>query len=278
VTLAQQWGLTLVGWLPGGRTACVLEVATDSGAPAVLKIPISPADTRSERIALGYWDGGGTPKLLGEDDATGALLLEAIAGRPADEAPGDDGVVGRVAALLGRLHRRDGRPLPGLPSLEEKIGPLRRLREREEARRGGPRLGAATIGREEAVREWLIATEDPARARVIHGDFQPRNLLVGADRSLTAIDPYGVIGEPERDVAYVGLMLGADGRAWRRLASLAGLVDADLERVRSHAYLIAVGAHRFRRAYAVPGGVGHLEEFIARYEASRAGADPGGAG
>ena len=121
-------------------------------------------------------------------------------------------------------------------------------------------LDEATLSREAAVRTWLA--DSVPGTTVIHGDLHPRNLLVRRDGALCAIDPYGVVGDPSRDVASLGMFFREDGRALHRLDALAAFADADRARVAGYAYALAVGALRFRVAYDIAAGRAFLERVI----------------
>jgi streptomycin 6-kinase len=264
--LAELWELSLEEWLPGGRGACVLNGVAASGERVVLKIPASPSDTRSERAALQYWDGDGAPRLLGADDESGALLVEWVDGRPFGHLADSHGSFRRAGAYLRRLRR----PRPGvraaLPTLEEKLAPLRRSRERAEGGRGASGLKESTIRREDAVRRWLADSTTKPDAVVLHGDLHAQNLLVRRDGALVAIDPYGVLGDPARDVACLALHFREDGKALDRIETLADYAEVSRERVLAHAYAIAVGAYRFRSAYGIADGRAFLQGVIGELE------------
>ena len=264
--LASLWSLRLRDWLPS-RGSCVIRAVTVNDEPVVVKIPVIPSDTISERLVLEYWDGDAAARLLGADTASGALLVEWVQGRPFGEEVDAPRTLRRAGDYLRELHRRRHATPPSLPTLEQKLAPWRRSRERRETANGGASvLEASSPGREAAVRGWLADSADDGGGAVIHGDLHPRNLLVRPDASLVAIDPYGVRGDPARDAASLGLFFREDSRATRRLDALAESAELDPVRVAAHAYLLAVGAHRFRTAYDIPDGRRFLVDVIGDLE------------
>jgi streptomycin 6-kinase len=259
--LAREWELSSLEPLGTGRSY-VLKGHAPAFGPVVLKIPPVPSDTESERLALEYWDGAGAARLLGADSASGALLTSRIEGVPLSvEAFGEDALKHGVA-LLERLHRPRAAGVPRLPSLEEKLAPLRRARRAA----GGPGLSAATLRGEEAVREWLAAAADREPQVVLHGDIRPANVLVGTSGTATAIDPFGILGDRARDAACLALWLGEGRHGFSHATAVADLLGLEHERVLAHAYLLAVGAWLFRATYGVSRGLHALKAFVDEFE------------
>jgi streptomycin 6-kinase len=193
---------------------------------------------------------------------SGALLMEWIDGRPFVEEHDTASTLRMAGDYLRRLHRPRPLARPCLPTLEEKLAPLRRSREEaERARQGAPILDEPTLRSEASVRAWLA---DPSRPQtcVIHGDLHPRNLLVRGDGGLSAIDPYGLVDDPCRDAASLALFFREDRGAVARLEALADFAELERDRVYGHAYALAIGAYRFRVAYGVSTGRVFLERVI----------------
>ncbi len=72
-----RWGLRPAGPPTHGVAALVLPVvARTDGTPAALELQLPDAETEGEPVALRTWDGDGAVRLLGNDPATGTLLLE----------------------------------------------------------------------------------------------------------------------------------------------------------------------------------------------------------
>jgi streptomycin 6-kinase len=179
---------------------------------------------RDEIVALQAWSGEGAPRLLRADESRHALLLEHIV--PGTHA--DPGEATEVAHVLEALHL----DVPaGLPPLGETV--RRRLaRAATEGRASHEKLAWA-----EATLERLEG--DAVESRLLHGDFDDRNLLVCERRGLCAIDPLPCVGDPAYDAAY---WVHANRRSGRR-ARLEGIIEATglpRERVRDWAGIVAV--------------------------------------
>lgn len=188
-----------------------------------------------EAQALRAWEPTGrVPLVWASDDATGALLMEAIA----DEAPlsqsGAQVALGEVAALISALHR-GGRPAPigGVTSLVERVAFIfdywteRYQRDArvshavpvERLRRGGERA--------------KILAADGGPSVLLHGDFHPGNVLDGgAARGLVAIDPRPCIGDPAFDAVDWISWNAPNPHAWRaRTHELASALSCSEERL-----------------------------------------------
>jgi streptomycin 6-kinase len=250
--LASMWRIELGRWLPGSRTGCARSVVMPSGALAVLKLPVVRADTAAELRVLRYWDGCGAPRVLKSDDATGALLLEYVKGCCVAEVAISRPMLLGMGEFLSRLHADNGTVRPELPTIDEKLAPLRSaLARRESACAQMTRANAGLVTREEAVRRWLrdTASESDLEA-VIHGDLHARNLFLMPDSGFTAIDPYGLRGDPARDVGALALSLAGPASLRERLHILSSYCAVDAARAAAHAYTLALGAIRFRRVFA----------------------------
>ena len=178
--IAKEWGLALGERFPGARYS--FSAPADG---AVLKIrPPEDDESDHEPDALRLWDGDGAVRLLREDPARRAMLIERAT--PGYDAGALDDAHAVAAAL--EVGRRIWRPA-----------------------RGGPFRGCRA-----EVERWIRAVEPTghrfiplarstfARMRIeertiVHGDLHHHNLLRHGDRWVV-IDPKPVIAEPEFDV------------------------------------------------------------------------------
>ena len=109
------------------------------------------------------------------DAALGALLLERIS--PGTTFVSDSGSVAEVSALISRLHRSPGGPLPAVPTLREQMrSQLGKALERL------ARLRVMGPDRFERLRRMAHFLSTPSgRDPLLHGDMQPRNILAGSE-------------------------------------------------------------------------------------------------
>lgn len=222
---AAEWGLELGRELPGGVLAYVLEVRTRDGEEAVLKIAGPWDRPRDEISCLRRWAGVPAPRLLHADPDRGALLLERI--RPATIAT--DATAAQVARLLTAVHLE---PPTGLRRLADVV--RRRLARAVEQERVKPERAATAL----ETLEKLERTSPPPR--LLHGDFDERNVLHCERRGLVAIDPLPAAGDPAYDAAY---WAHANRRPGARERAEAIAAELALDELRVRRWLGVVAVH-----------------------------------
>lgn len=185
---ADLWSLELDEPLAGGYLAAVYGCSGPHGEDLVLKISPPLANPALEARALAHWGGNGAAKLVGWDEAAGALLLERI--RPGallmdqDRSALDDELAVRAAAWALTAMQSVPAPAPeGFPSFDDKfrwwLGYTARYGERDAA-------GTLMLPLMERAAGALDAS---ARDKTLaHGDFLAKNLLLGR-KGYVAVDP-----------------------------------------------------------------------------------------
>ena len=203
-----RWGLRLGDPFPHGAAAWTAPARTRDGEDAVVKIAFPHEEAAGEATALRLWSGRGGPELLDHDPETWTLLLRRV--RPGHGLEEDRELLERrpedrlacAGELLGLLHAAPVPPsadaLATLASHAEHLATL--LRER--GQRHGRALGAdpGLVAEAAALLEELPATA--GSAVVLHGDFNPGNLLADdstGTRTWVAIDPKPMVGDPAFD-------------------------------------------------------------------------------
>lgn len=159
---------------------------------AVLKVSPALQRTADESRALDEWSSSShVPSVLASDERLGALLLEAIEpGTPLIES-GRYPSLGELAELFRALHVQ---PRGDYPTLSDRVEFLFDACGVEEGR--------------DLARELV---ESARYDTLVHGDLTPRNVLLGGERGLVAIDPAACVGEPEFDAVDL-LLWQASGR------------------------------------------------------------------
>lgn len=225
--VAHTWSLTLGAVYAGGSEAVVLEAAWRD-APAVLKLcaPRDDHPVRHEIAALRRAGGDGCVRLLRDDAARGALLLERLGPSLASLALP---LAERHAILCDAL-ARVWRPAPdaGLPTgaakgrwLIDYIAATWDALDRPCSRRAVDDALACARRR--------IADHDDARAVLAHGDAHAGNALAAGD-GFRLIDPDGLLAEPAYDL---GILMREDpgellaGDPWARARWLAARTGVD---------------------------------------------------
>jgi streptomycin 6-kinase len=197
--LAARWHLHLGSFIRRGTVSVVVTCADTSGAPAILKISPDRERIALETRALSLYRTRRVPRVIDEDPASGAVLLEAIEPGTALDESGRTPDSSAIADLIGELHEHS-RPRGQLPGLHERIAALFRSGEVNYSRR--PDL-QALVPRSlyERGRQSAEALASDAMAPVmLHGDLTPANVLDGGTRrGLVAVDPAPCVGDPGFD-------------------------------------------------------------------------------
>lgn len=227
--LEQRWQITTGAVFSDGTEALVLAAHRADETPAVLKLMV-PRDhdaATHEITVLRLADGHGCVRLLEDDVALGALLLERL-GRSLFQI----GLpVARRHEILCATASEVWRPAPGcgLPSGAEKgrwlIDHISRLWD-ELDRPCSERVVAHAL----ACAERRIAAHDDERAVLVHGDVHQWNALEHPSGGFTLVDPDGLLAEAEYDL---GILMREDpvdllaGDPWDRAHQLAERTGLD---------------------------------------------------
>jgi streptomycin 6-kinase len=243
-TMLSRWHLEPRGAFIGGVAASVLAVKTQEGSPAILKVGYPHPEAIWEAVGLTAFPQGTAPQVLDQDAWTWSMLLEPIVpGTPLSKATlGAAGAMNGAGTLLARLST--GVVPEGLPTLADAMtayakDALRRLDSQSAALDSfGVR---ALVG--DAVQTLMVLAASASEHRLLHGDFNPGNILLGPDGHWFAVDPKPLVGDPAFDlwplVSQVGRPFEAAHPAsvlaeHLELASVAAGVDRD--RAASWAY------------------------------------------
>jgi streptomycin 6-kinase len=225
--IERDWSLTVGAVFADATEAFVAAVVCDDGVDAVLKVVVPRAgDAAAHEITvLRLADGTGCVRLLRDDVARGALLLERL-GRSLAELAVPITARHEILCATGAQLWRPA-PDSGLPSGAEKG---RRLvdfvAERWDALDRPCSARAVEHALECARRR--IAAHDDDRAVLVHGDLQQWNTLESGD-GYKLVDPDGLLAEPEYDLGIVmredplDLLRGDPRERARRLAARTGL-------------------------------------------------------
>ncbi len=228
--LEHEWSIAVGAPFTEGTEAYVAAATTADGTPAVLKLLVpQDADAAAHEITvLRLTAGDGCARLLRDDAARGALLLERL-GRPlvALDVP-----VARRHEILVATAARVWRPAPGcgLPTGADKGRFLQSYIARTWEALDRP-CSSRTIDHALACAGRRIAAHDDERAVLVHGDVHQWNALE-AGAGFKLVDPDGLLAEAEYDLGVimredpVELLAGDPRDRSRRLARLTGLDEA----------------------------------------------------
>lgn len=190
--------------MAAGAWGVVAWCHTESGVEAALKLCANEQRLSAETNAMLAW--GGPPAIRVLAHRPGALLLErARPGRPSRLAPT------RLALLLDALHRPTSSSRGALGDWRTSID-----------------AAVTCVPSLHALGQALLKRGEGRPVVVLHGDLQPANILEHRG-AIAVIDPIGIAGPRELDVANAALQhnWGEDSSARiKRLADLTGTDQA----------------------------------------------------
>ena len=196
-SLEEEWEVSTGQPYLRGTAAWTAPAVTVDGQPAVLKVCWPHREARHEAEGLRLWDGVGAVRVLRSDTSRWAMLLE----------PCDPGIaVDECGRTVGDALERAGDVLRRLWSVPvpadapfERMGDVTRgwaAAVRERMARHQPRFDAGVVELGAGLLETL---PDGGRTVVIHGDFNPGNVLSSQREPFLAIDAKPMVGDAAYD-------------------------------------------------------------------------------
>ena len=242
--IAARWSLQVGPPFPNLSYNYVAPATRADGLPVVLKLGVPNPELSSEAAALRWYAGAGAVRLLDDDPAKGALLLERLQpGAPLLDLA-DDAAATAIAAEVMRALWRPPPAQHSFRSVASWAAGLDRLR----AQFGGGTgpLPAPLVARAEALFAGLLGSM--AAPVLLHGDLHHENILRAERAPWLALDPKGVVGEPAYEIgAFLRnpierVLNAADpaGLTARRIAQFAEMLGLDAARIRDWALAQAV--------------------------------------
>jgi streptomycin 6-kinase len=228
----------------GGVCGWVAPVSRADGSPAVLKVTWPHPEAAQEPAALRYWAGRGAIQVLEDDRATWTMLLEACRpGTPLRDAglPVERGL--EIGANLLNALWGDGARLPPGHDFDSMAETCDRWADVAAGRARHHGKVLAGLGVDPGVLDLGIQLlrslpRSSDRQVLVHGDFNPGNLLAAERSPFLAIDPKPLVGDPAYDPWQLVAQLGwpfrredAASLVWERIRRLADLLDLAPERI-----------------------------------------------
>jgi streptomycin 6-kinase len=210
--LESAWSLRAGPPYESATEAYVAPATLADGTAAVLKIllPWPGGPVNHEPTVLRLAGGNGLVRILRDDDADGALLLEAL-GPPLDQL--GMGTTRRHEIMCDTLtqfwqatREAPGLATLGLPSGADKAAWLADHITELAASLDGACTPAA-IGHALACADRRRQAHDPRRATLVHGDVHQWNTLRHPDGGFRFVDPDGLFAEAEYDL---GILMRED--------------------------------------------------------------------
>jgi streptomycin 6-kinase len=201
--VCEDWHLSLDDeQMAAGAWGVVAWCHTESGLEAALKLCANEERLSAETNAMLAWAGRPAVRVLA--DRPGALLLErARPGRPSRLSPA------RLALLLDALHRPTSAGRRGLGDWRTSI-----------------KAAVSQIPSLQTLGQKLLKQGEGRPAVALHGDLQPANILEHRG-GIAVIDPVGISGPRELDVANAALHNNWGEEAGARIRRLAQLTGTD---------------------------------------------------
>lgn len=239
-----EWDLQIVGAPFDGGVCGWVAPVRGSGGDAVLKVTWPHPEAATEAAALRWWNGTGAVRLLAEDPAVWVMLLErclpGVALRDA-ELPHQRGLALGAEVLHGLWGKGvptdEGRPFDAMEEVCDRWADLAEIRVDTYGaalQALGTDPGILTLG----VSLLRTLPRSASRQVVVHGDFNPGNVLTAQRAPYLAIDPKPMVGDPAYDpwplVAQLGDPFQLDDAASEvaeRIRQLAELLDLSAERI-----------------------------------------------
>ena len=228
----ERWSLTIGEAFGHGYSSLAMPATLPDGTDAVLKVELPHREAEQEATALQAWNGEGAVRLLDDDPARCAFLLERA--RPGSHLTelgtrDPEAALGVVIGLLPRLWIPAGEPFR---SLADEAADLRAEMLADWERTGRTVDARLVEAAAEAFTE-LAATQ--GEQVLVNQDLHADNILSATREPWLVIDPKPLAGEREFGVAAIvrGGELGHSRPAViRRLDRVSAELDLDRERVR----------------------------------------------
>jgi streptomycin 6-kinase len=205
----ERWSLTLGQRLPGGVAGAVFLVTTADGGQAVLKVGFPHPEAVWEPVALAAFGQGLAPRILEQDAATWAILLERVSpGVGLADALVDAREACRIGGELAAMIAERACPR-GIPSLAGSVAiDIAAARSRRAAQ--APALERFGVSRlvDRAIELLDSLARDPARPVLLHGDLNPGNILSSHGGQWRVIDPKPLVGDAAYDLWPLVTQLG----------------------------------------------------------------------
>ena len=198
VGVCDEFGLRLSPPLHAGSCSWVAPAELPDGRSVIVKIGWPHREMYGEPAALRLWDGHGAVRLLGHDAQRHALLLERC--EPGDQLATSAGPAEeRLRAGCAVLRRLWQVPAPAVGLIEDLGAVAGQWADLVDERmaRIQPGYDAGLVA--EGSRLLRELPSSAARRVLLHGDFNPGNILSCGAGRWAAIDPKPMIGDPAYD-------------------------------------------------------------------------------
>jgi glycosyltransferase involved in cell wall biosynthesis/streptomycin 6-kinase len=237
---AEMWDLTLTEFLDDGWSAYVAG-GIRAGGEVVVKVSPDRSRAQAEIAGLLIRAGIGVPRVLEHDFEDCIVLMERVhrAGELALRAPERDAA---MAGLANVIHVEPPPEAEHVPPLIDFIEEWWAWLEKLNPSLSRP-IDAALM--HSGIEEARLLAETTIEPRLLHGDFNARNVVSGIDGPI-AIDAPAMIGDREFDLANWLVSEGPDDPGIR-VERMARLTGTDPERIWRWAWPLLIDLELERR-------------------------------
>jgi len=174
----------------------VAPATDDTDRNLVLKIGVPAYEFLSEIDALSIFNGDGVNKIYESNPEHGVMLIERLKpGKMLSELENDDNATEVAGLVMKNLWKRIDEHSK-FPTMTKWFQGLKRYRENYDTGRGP--LPDELVSKAERLSQELLSTSH--NHMLLHGDLHHKNILSATREPWLAIDPKGLIGEPEYEI------------------------------------------------------------------------------
>lgn|SRR3990167_10215398 len=190
-----EWGFKAGDFFSDAQFNVVMCVMQNNGIPAVFKCCVPNKEFKTEVLSLQRYNGDGVVKCLKSDIENGALLLERILpGQMLELLPDVELATQYAIEVCNKLHKpiEDTKPFP---TLDDWFLGFDRLYKKFDGTSGS--FSKKMVEKATSLSHELLSSQ--SKLVLLHGDLHYANLILNKNE-YTAIDPKGIIGEPEFEI------------------------------------------------------------------------------
>lgn len=260
-SLRAQWSLRLEKPFHGGSCAWVAPATLPDGTPVVLKVGWPHREAAGEAQALRLWAGRGAARLLAEDCEHNALLMERVQPGHSLWSAFELTARERLLAAAGVLDLLWRVRVPERTGLESQVDVVSGWADLAERRMDTAGAGLDPVLATHGIRLLRDLPATATRRVVVHGDFNPGNVVAAPGARWLAIDAKPMLGDPCYDPWPLVQQIDdpfAYPRPHRvlaeRFALLADALGQDAGRLQAWGLARSVETALYLAAHADPGG------------------------
>jgi streptomycin 6-kinase len=197
-TVEKKWQITCEAIFNNLSFNFVASVMQANGVPAVLKCAIPGKEFKHEINSLLHFNGIGAVNVIQSELDLGVMLLEKVQPGSLLESIADEETAIKISVeLMAKLHKTPSDKTQFTP-LHELINGYENLYTHFDGSTGP--FSKRLVEHAKAISGELLMSMN--KSVLLHGDLHYSNILFSDIRNWIAIDPKGLIGEPEYEIPF----------------------------------------------------------------------------